>query len=209
MKKLFSILVFIVGLGVYGQAQAVTYYFNQSNTFGAWTGSIPAGYGSIDISKGMNDWVFFEVRANTDYFQPANNLTWDKFYFNYNGTLDTSKFATAEVGRWSVDINKNVSTFGRFDFGNEGTRIRNNSVNPLNFTIKIAGLNLDDFYVANSDGWYFAGHLRGFDNMNGVTSTFLASGGNPPPPVPEPGTLLLLGSGLAGVAWYVRKRKQA
>jgi len=29
------------------------------------------------------------------------------------------------------------------------------------------------------------------------------------PPVPEPSTVLLLGSGVAGLAWYGRKRKKA
>lgn len=218
MKRLvliFFTICFLFTLAL--NANAITYNFDHSNAFGAWTGSTPTGYGSVDITKGLNDWVYFEITANDSFFtaDPAEpGLTWDMFYFNYAGTpaLDTAKIIVDSVGDWSTTEDTNASMFGIFDYDEHGTKIKNNSLNPLNFHIEIAGLNLDDFYLQNDKGWYFAGHLRRFEAMTDLagrsqTSTYLGVGGNPAP-VPEPGTLLLLGSGVIGLALWKRRKNR-
>ncbi len=61
----------------------------------------------------------------------------------------------------------------------------------------------------NSENHLAAAHIfvtsNPADAANGATATGFASGSTPPP-VPEPSTMLLLGSGLLGLAGYGRKK---
>jgi hypothetical protein len=192
-------LSLLLTLAAVPRSEAVTYYFNTSNTFGEWNGAIPPGYGYVDVTKGVNDWVFFEVGANPAYFE-GSELTWDKFYFNFaDSAFDTGSIVVDEAGSWNVVDNKNVSEFGIFDFGVEGTAIGSEGNDPLRFHIESALFDISNFTQANADGNLFAGHLRRFDAIDGETSNFLAVQDSTAP-VPEPGTILLIGAGLSGLA---------
>lgn len=67
------------------------------------------------------------------------------------------------------------------------------------FMSGVLGADYDVLYIAIQMGGY--GGLRGVDNIFVEVSESA--------PVPEPSTVLLLGSGLIGLAWYGRKRKKA
>ncbi len=200
-----------------GMSKADTFYFNDSNEFGGWTGPATSGYGSVEITKNLSGGLDFVVSANTDYFSSSSGtgLTWDAFLFNIDGNdpFDISDVTITEPGTWKILNNKGNGGYGKFEFKLKGTKIGKNEVNPLLFSINNASLTIADL-IANTStkGWMFAGHLRRFDAMRNedgsrVRSTWLGAG-NSPEPVPEPSTMLLLGTGVAGLAALGRKRKK-
>ena len=72
-------------------------------------------------------------------------------------------------------------------------------LNPLEFTIQDKNLDILDFVFPNLDGNYFAGHLRRFGDDNEESIQLAVA------PVPEPATLILIGSGLGGILLYRRR----
>ena len=200
-----ALMLTILALTFAIPSYALTYYFNTANTIGTWSGDPTIGYGSVEITKTTEDWVKFEIKANENYFltDPSENsgLTWDRFSFNFNSdkTLETdSIIIDSDDGRWRVIEDRNISSFGIFDFTEKGRRLPS-MLNPLEFTIQDKNLDILDFVFPNLDGNYFAGHLRRFGDDNEESIQLAVA------PVPEPATLILIGSGLGGILLYRRR----
>jgi len=215
MKRLRALVLGILSIQLLmSTASAEMFYFNDSNAFGEWAGSVPPGYGSIEITETATG-LDFTVSANTAFFTTSSDpgLTWDAFLFNIAGStsIDISDISISEAGNWSIAYDQNRASYGTFEFLLGGTGIGNNEVNPLEFSINLAGLQVADVAVMNADGWMFAGHLKRFDEMTdleqrNVTSTWLGVGDSPDP-VPEPATMILFGTGLAGLIGAARRKK--
>ncbi len=150
--------------------------------------SIPGSYIPNDSNS---QWI--SISANTD--GPVGDYTY-RTTFNLTGLNPATAVIT---GRWATDNagldilingistgNTNTTQFGSF----------------TSFSINsgfIAGVNTLDFIVNNGGG---PTGLR-VDQLQGTASPPQASG------VPEPTTMILLGTGLAGVVAKVRKRHKA
>lgn len=129
------------------------------------------------------------------------------FGFNFKGgiTLAASDFSLPT--NWSANTSGSVlDGFGRFE-NVVSTSGDNDRKDPLSFSITRSGYTFteSDFNETNNKGYIFAAHIAGFTKMgpDSKTSAWFADG----TPVPEPATILLVGSALISMALIRRRTK--
>ncbi len=187
-----TLVMILLGITCQG-VEATTFNFLSANV--PFTGGPP--YGSVDVTPNPSEGtVTFLVTALT-----GASDTLGEFGFNTDLVLSAANFTTVP-NNWTLGSGQ-MDGYGKFDWtvGNSANADRVHQA-----TIVISGLSLfqateDHFEINNTSGHMFAAHL--FQPGSGLTgfidnATLVHA--------PEPATMLLLGSGLLGLAGIARKK---
>lgn len=163
-------------------------------------------FGTIDLHQVDSDTVNISVSLlNNNVFLTTGSHT--GFSFNFQG----SDITLGQLPTGWVDAGPNVTqpAFGLFAHGIDCSQGNSNDKNGcagnnpwqgvLSFDVsRGSGLSLSDF-LTNSGGFTFAVDiLSGTDQKTGL----VAAGD----PVPEPGTLVMMGTGVLGLAGMIRRK---
>jgi len=197
-------------------ANALTFYLDEVNVNNTGEQGPWASVTLTDSKFSGKDSVHFVVEPIESAFtftSTDTNFGLQTFYFNENTTfgsdLQLGNFASTG---WSYNYSSSYAynaggDFGKFEFLAGGTG--SSRANPLSFDVYAGSgtdITIENFSsVLSPDGYLFAAHIADY---NGGKSAKFATDGSVAP-VPEPSTILLLGSGLFGLGWFGRKRKKS
>lgn len=208
MKKLFLAIVAV--LSMVTMANALSYFLDEVNDNNTGTSGPWAVVTLTDIVVGGNDAVHFVVDPIDSAFSNlGTNFGLQSFYFNENTGFGSSLvFGNFSPGGWNYNYGGSYNAgggFGKFEILANGSG--SNRANPLSFDVYTntnKTLNISDFTTTlSTEGYIFAAHIADYNNGN---SAKFATDGPPDTIVPEPGTMLLLGTGLFGLAIFGKRR---
>ena len=221
MKTINTILVAAALLLATSQADA--YFLNLNNeglTGGPWGEVTLTDTTYSDLTYTDADAVKFLVDPfESAFFGIGDNFGLQTFFFNENtgrsNLMDDTAFILTNPTGWTMSYSATSEEvgsgpYGKFEFLYAGDG--NSRANPLEFYILSTNTDFNiqasQFAVTSPNTEYmFAAHIADFmvDGNEELTSAKFSTA----TPVPEPGTMLLLGAGFLGLAIYGKRRKNS
>jgi PEP-CTERM motif len=203
---------------------------------GGLSGSGPWGYVEVTVN-GDGSQVTIEFSAASGFQFHNKGVGWDSAagtsisgislnLLGENGGLVIGDLSIGTPGGTLTDAcpppNGNSASydgFGDMMYNVCGGNGSSQGFTDIVITISGANLTLGDFEAANGDGQHFAAQVAPYPNPTGQCTGFVAdvgpNGSDSPASgcggsqVPEPGSLMLFGTGLLGMAGFVRRKLMA
>lgn len=211
MKNLFKTFTVVLTLAMAPMSvHAFTFYLDQVNTNNTGTVGPWAAVTLTDTTVNGNDAVHFVIDPiEAAFVNRGTNFGLQAFYFNENTSFgNLLKIGNFDPAGWSYNYNaipkyNAGGDFGKFEFITDGAG--NKRANPLAFDVytdvnkSITVANFSS--ILSTEGYLFSAHIADY---NGGDSAKFATDNTTP--VPEPGTMVLLGFGMLGLAIYGKRR---